>query len=279
MVLKHLRALSSSCSYLYFLAIFWSTVHVLRNWKKMDVEVRQGLIARFLACLVYDFSSPALSLTISVITDFMGMVVGAWRSGLHSEFFVQFWVPGVRYRPFVCPFPWTSGEDWNGPSEPKSPQKGCSSAKNTGVLGGYGWEGSAEEETPWRRTYMSSSPIYLLLGGFMYCFHFIVCSLRKPFYSLLSNFPWLHACYKVFSWNVTAGQDSLELASLHLELFPWLQAVPVPAELLWHRELMGEVVVPGGFCDFCCLGAEALARFSGKLVLWCSCGHSLQYQL
>lgn len=112
----------------------------------------------------------------------------------------------------------------------------------------------------------------------LFPFHCLLL-IRKPFYSLLSNFPWLHACYKVFSWNVIAGQDSLELASLHLELFPWLQAVPVPAELLWHRELMGEVVVPGGFCDFCCLGAEALARFSGKLVLWCSCGHSLQYQL
>lgn len=58
-----------------------------------------------------------------------------------------------------------------------------------------------------------------------------------------------------------AGQDSLDLTSLHLELFPWLQAVPVQAELLWHRDLHGEVMVPGGFFDFCCLEAAALTSF------------------
>lgn len=59
------------------------------DWKKMSIEVRWGLITIVLACLVYDFSSPALSLSISVITDFMAMVVGAWRSGLYSE---TFWI-------------------------------------------------------------------------------------------------------------------------------------------------------------------------------------------
>lgn len=63
------------------------------------------------------------------------------------------------------------------------------------------------------------------------------CLLFKE--AFLNNFPWFHACYKVFSWTVVAGQDSLELSSLHLELLPWLQAVPVQAELLWHRELHG----------------------------------------
>lgn len=153
------------------------------DWKKMGIEVRWWLITIVLACLVYDFSSPALSLSLSVITDFMAMVVGAWRSEVcilrPSEFFLQFWVPGVCYRPFVCPFPWTCGQDWNGPSEPKPSQKGCCPAKSAGVPGGYGWEGSAEEETPWRRrqsppTWVLHPSICILLGAFLlfqfYCF-------------------------------------------------------------------------------------------------------------
>lgn len=118
--------------------------------------------------------------------------------------------------------------------------------------------------------------------GLFYCFNFIVSSLSKPFYSLLSNFPWLHACSKVYSWNVTADQDSLELTSLHLEcsLAPSsaspsraVVAQGAPWERCWYQE------------DFVISAVWELQHspiFRGKLVLWCSCGYSCpctQYQL
>lgn len=177
----------------------------------------------------------------------MGMVVGVWRSRLHSE---TFWILSA------VPSTWSTLQalcvslslnvwgrlEWTfwiqAITKGMLSCKKCRSAWWVWLRGVSRGGDTMEEERV--TIYMSSLPIHLYsFGWFMYCFHFIVCSLRKPFYSLLSNFPWLHACYKVFSWNVIAGQDGLELTSLHLELFPWLQAVPVQAELLWHRELHG----------------------------------------
>lgn len=108
-------------------------------------------------------------------------------------------------------------------------------------------------------TCMSPSPIHLhYFGGFMYCFNFIVCSLKKTFYSLLSNFPGLHACYKVFwllartvwSWPVWTWSCS-----------PGSEQCQSKQSCCGTGSSMGEVVVPGGFFYFCCLEAAALASF------------------